>query len=70
MEDIAGERVFHADLAAASGNRAMISHVPAAAGHLDMLVLNAGCQFFAPIDQFPDAEWERCEARCWTDHSW
>ena len=26
---------------------------------LDILILNAGCQFMAPLDQFPDAEWER-----------
>lgn len=57
--DIGGEGLFHADLAAASGNRAMIDHVLAVAGRLDILVLNAGCQFVAPIDQFPDAEWER-----------
>lgn len=57
--DIAGEGVFHADLATASGNRDMIAHVLAVAGRLDILILNAGCQFVAPIDQFPDAEWER-----------
>ncbi|MCC8946650.1 SDR family oxidoreductase [Bradyrhizobium sp. Arg62] len=57
--DIAGDGVFHADLAAASGNRDMIAHVLAVAGRLDILVLNAGCQFVAPIDKFPDAEWER-----------
>lgn len=57
--DIAGEGVFHADLATASGNRDMIDHVLRAAGRLDILILNAGCQFVAPIDQFPDAEWER-----------
>ncbi|WOH80417.1 SDR family oxidoreductase [Bradyrhizobium sp. BEA-2-5] len=37
----------------------MISHVLASAGRLDILILNAGCQFVAPIDQYPDAEWER-----------
>lgn len=57
--DIAGEGVFHADLSTSTGNRDMIAHVLAIAGRLDILVLNAGCQFVAPIDQFPDAEWER-----------
>ncbi|NPC58178.1 SDR family NAD(P)-dependent oxidoreductase [Caenimonas soli] len=57
--DIGGDGLFHADLATSSGNRDMISHVLAAAGRLDILVLNAGCQFVAPIDQFPDAEWSR-----------
>ncbi|MCK1312534.1 SDR family NAD(P)-dependent oxidoreductase [Bradyrhizobium sp. 23] len=56
---IASEGVFHADLATASGNREMITHVLASAGRLDILVLNAGSQFVAPINQFPDAEWER-----------
>lgn len=57
--DIAGEGVFHADLSTADGNREMIAHVLATAGRLDILVLNAGCQFVAPLDQFPDAEWHR-----------
>ncbi|WP_245509639.1 SDR family oxidoreductase [Bradyrhizobium vignae] len=37
----------------------MVAHVLALAGCLDILVLNAGCQFVAAIDQFPDHEWER-----------
>ncbi|MGY4408340.1 3-hydroxybutyrate dehydrogenase [Bradyrhizobium sp. LB7.1] len=57
--DVTGDGVFHADLSTASGNRDMVAHVLAAAGRLDILVLNAGCQFVAPIDQFPDSEWER-----------
>ncbi|MCK1315404.1 SDR family NAD(P)-dependent oxidoreductase [Bradyrhizobium sp. 23] len=57
--DIAGEDVFHADLATSSGNRAMVDHVLGIAGQLDILVLNAGCQFVAPINQLPDIEWER-----------
>ncbi|MVT56052.1 SDR family oxidoreductase [Bradyrhizobium yuanmingense] len=56
---IESEGVFHADLATASGNRDLVKHVLAAAGRLDILILNAGCQFVAPIDQFPDAEWVR-----------
>jgi len=57
--DISGEGLFHADLATGSGNRDMIAHVLAVAGRLDILVLNAGCQFVAPIEQLPDVEWER-----------
>lgn len=57
--DLAGEGVFQADLSAASGNRDMVAHVLTTAGRLDILVLNAGCQFLSPLDQFPDAEWER-----------
>ncbi|MFF0458595.1 SDR family NAD(P)-dependent oxidoreductase [Nocardia africana] len=57
--DIAGEGVFRADLSTASGNREMVAHVLESAGRLDILALNAGTQFLAPLDQFPDAEWDR-----------
>ncbi|MET4222658.1 3-hydroxybutyrate dehydrogenase [Bradyrhizobium sp. LB14.3] len=60
--DIAGDDVFHADLATASGNRDMVAHVLKATGRLDILVLNAGVQFMAPFAQFPDAEWDRLNA--------
>ncbi|APG14919.1 short-chain dehydrogenase [Bradyrhizobium japonicum] len=60
--DVVGEGVFHADLSTAQGNRDMIAHVLGTAGRLDILVLNAGCQLVAPLDQFPDAEWERLRA--------
>ncbi|WOH75643.1 SDR family oxidoreductase [Bradyrhizobium sp. NDS-1] len=60
--DVIGEDTFHADLSTAEGNRDMVSHVLAIAGRLDILVLNAGCQFTAPLDQFPDAEWNRLRA--------
>ncbi|WP_253075395.1 MULTISPECIES: SDR family NAD(P)-dependent oxidoreductase [unclassified Bradyrhizobium] len=51
--DVIGEDVFHADLATASGNRDMIAYVLTTSGRLDILVLNAGCQFIAPLDEFP-----------------
>jgi 3-hydroxybutyrate dehydrogenase len=57
--DVAGESVFRADLSTARGNREMVAHVLATAGQLDILVLNAGCQFMAPLDEYPDTEWER-----------
>lgn len=57
--DVDGEGVYHADLSTPSGNRDMITHVLATAGRLDVLVLNAGCQFIAPLEEFPDAEWDR-----------
>lgn len=60
--DVVGEGVFHADLATASGNRDMVAHALTTSGRLDILVLNAGCQFIAPLDQFPDAEWDRLNA--------
>ncbi|MFK4380891.1 SDR family NAD(P)-dependent oxidoreductase [Bradyrhizobium sp. USDA 223] len=60
--DIVGEGVFHADLSTASGNREMVTHVLETAGRLDILVLNAGDQVIAPLDQFPEVEWERLNA--------
>ncbi|MER9451725.1 SDR family oxidoreductase [Mesorhizobium sp. M0254] len=40
----------------------MVAHVLATAERLDILVLNAGCQFLSPLEQFPDTEWERLRA--------
>lgn len=60
--DLVGDGVLHADLSTAGGNRDMVTSVLAIAGRLDILVLNAGCQFIAPLDQFPDAEWDRLQA--------
>jgi 3-hydroxybutyrate dehydrogenase len=57
--DVAGEGVLHADLSTPEGNRQVVSQVLDAAGRLNILVLNAGCQFVAPLHQFPDAEWIR-----------
>src|SRR5436309_428923 len=57
--DVVGEGVFRADLSTASGNRDMVARVLEIAGRLDILVLNAGCQYMAPLDSYPDAEWER-----------
>ncbi|WP_038937167.1 SDR family NAD(P)-dependent oxidoreductase [Bradyrhizobium japonicum] len=57
--DIAGNDVLHADLSTAEGNRHAVSHVVETAGRLDILILNAGCQFVAPLHQFPDADWNR-----------
>ncbi|MFF0458600.1 SDR family NAD(P)-dependent oxidoreductase [Nocardia africana] len=60
--DVVGDSAFQADLSTASGNRCMVAQVLETAGRLDILVLNAGCQFVAPVDQFPDAEWGRLRA--------
>ncbi|MGY4408357.1 3-hydroxybutyrate dehydrogenase [Bradyrhizobium sp. LB7.1] len=57
--DIAGDDVLHADLSTAEGNRHVVSQVLETAGRLDILILNAGCQFVAPLHQFPDADWIR-----------
>lgn len=57
--DIRGVECFAADAGTAEGNRAMVDEALARHGRLDTLVLNAGLQFMAPIDEFPDEEWNR-----------
>lgn len=57
--DVAGDPCFPADIATADGNRAMVGHALDRYGRLDVLVLNAGLQFMAPIPEFPEAEWDR-----------
>ncbi|WP_285575709.1 SDR family oxidoreductase [Actinoallomurus iriomotensis] len=50
---------FVADVATAEGNRLMVAEAVRRHGHLDVLVLNAGVQFVAPIPEFPEDEWDR-----------
>lgn len=57
--DIAGEDVLTADVATEEGNCAMVDATLERHGRLDVLVLNAGVQFMAPILEFPLHEWER-----------
>ena len=57
--DLAGPGCFHCDVATDAGNRAMIAEALARHGRVDTLVLNAGVQYLAPIDEFPEEEWDR-----------
>lgn len=57
--DIGVDGCFHADVATEAGNRAMVQEAVSRHGRLDTLVLNAGVQHMAPIDQFPEREWDR-----------
>lgn len=57
--DVVGDEVFHADLSTVEGNEAAVAHVLREAGHLDILVLNAGAQHVSPIDEFPHEQWNR-----------
>jgi 3-hydroxybutyrate dehydrogenase len=56
--DIQGKNAFHADVATAEGNRAMIEHAMTKFGRIDILVLNAGVQFMSPISDFPLEKWD------------
>jgi 3-hydroxybutyrate dehydrogenase len=57
--DLDGEGCFHADVGTERGNRAMVEEALQRYGKLDTLVLNAGVQHMAPIDEFPESEWDR-----------
>lgn len=56
--DLAGDGCVHADVGTLSGNRAMVEEALRRHGRLDTLVLNAGVQYLAPINEFPEAEWD------------
>jgi len=57
--DLDGDGCFVADVGTAAGNRSMVDEAIARHGRLDTLILNAGVQFMAPIDTFPEEQWDR-----------
>ena len=57
--DLAGEGCLHVDVGTAGGNRQMIDHAVAVHGSVDILVLNAGVQYMAPLAEFPEEQWDR-----------
>jgi 3-hydroxybutyrate dehydrogenase len=57
--DLGGDGCYAADVGTEQGNRAMVEQALAAHGRLDTLVLNAGSQYLAPIEEFPEPEWDR-----------
>lgn len=57
--DVAGESILQADVGTDSGTRAMVRAALDRHGRLDILVLNAGAQHVAPVDAFPEDEWDR-----------
>lgn len=56
-----GVRVAYsaADISVPSQIRAMVAQAQNELGGLDILVNNAGIQFTAPIESFPDEQWDR-----------
>jgi 3-hydroxybutyrate dehydrogenase len=57
--DIVGDDVLIGDIGTAAGNRAMVDAALERHGQVDVLVLNAGAQHVAPIESFPEAQWDR-----------
>jgi 3-hydroxybutyrate dehydrogenase len=57
--DVQGDGCFAADVGTAEGTAAMVEEAVASFGKLDTLVLNACFQYLAPIDEFPESQWDR-----------
>ncbi|WP_284617219.1 3-hydroxybutyrate dehydrogenase [Aquabacterium humicola] len=59
-----GVKVLHsgADMSRPEQIRAMAAEAAEAFGHVDIVVNNAGIQHVAPVDQFPDEQWDRIVA--------
>lgn len=57
--DLRGDGCFQADVGSREGNEAMVAEAIRRHGRLDTLILNAGIQHMAPIDEFPEADWDR-----------
>jgi 3-hydroxybutyrate dehydrogenase len=57
--DIAGTGCLQLDLSTEAGNRRMIDVVLDQHGRLDILVLNAGLQHMARIEEFAESQWDR-----------
>ena len=54
-----GGETFIADLAERSGNEAAVAAAIGRFGRLDAVIANAGFQHVAPIESFPEDEWDR-----------
>lgn len=57
--DIVGDGCLQFDVGTAEGCRGMVDVALERHGRLDVLVLNAGGQFVAPLSSFPVPEWDR-----------
>jgi len=57
-----GVDVAEADLTTREGNRAVVDAAVSQFGRLDAVVANAGFQHVAPIEEFPEDQWDRLVA--------
>lgn len=58
--DLEGSEVS-ADIGTRAGNVAAVEHALGRYGRIDACVLNAGVQHVAPIEEFPESEWDRLQ---------
>jgi 3-hydroxybutyrate dehydrogenase len=61
---IEGVRFVRADLSVAAECRSLVAETIASAGHIDILINNAGLQHVAPIVEFPEASGAVCWRSC------
>jgi 3-hydroxybutyrate dehydrogenase len=57
-----GVDVGDGDLTTRGGNRAVVAAAVERFGRLDAVVANAGLQHVAPVDEFPEEEWDKLVA--------
>jgi 3-hydroxybutyrate dehydrogenase len=57
--DLTGEGCHHVDVAGENGARRMVELARERHGGLDVLILNAGAQFMAPLSEYPLDQWDR-----------
>lgn len=57
--DLIGDDCFNADISTREGNRAVVEEAVRRFGRVDILILNAGVQHTATIDQMPEEQWDR-----------
>jgi 3-hydroxybutyrate dehydrogenase len=60
--DLTGDVELHEDVSTEQGTAAMVAAAVELHGRLDILVLNAGTQHVAPIDEFGTDAWDRLQA--------
>ena len=59
--DIQGDGCLHADVGRREGVRHVIDEALERHGRIDVLVLNAGVQHTAPVESFPEEQWDRLQ---------
>jgi 3-hydroxybutyrate dehydrogenase len=57
--DLHGDDVFQADVSTREGNDRIVAESVRLHGTLDVLVLNAGAQYMAPLAEFPTEKWNQ-----------